>query len=110
MNAVLRRVAARPLDDWIVRLAPDSGEDPIGHLSVRHSHPAWVVQAFADALGGDLAEVSQLLAADNDPPSVTLVVRPGDAIVRNPADPGDTYRVAAASFACTYEIIEPAKK
>jgi 16S rRNA (cytosine967-C5)-methyltransferase len=81
VNAVLRRVAARPLDDWIVRLAPDSGEDPIGHLAVRHSHPAWVVQAFADALDGDLAEVSQLLAADNDPPSVTLVVRPGRAEV-----------------------------
>jgi hypothetical protein len=39
-----------------------------------------------------------------------MVARPGDAIVRSPADPSDTYRVAAASFACTYEIIEPAKK
>jgi hypothetical protein len=36
-----------------------------------------------------------------------MVARPGDAIVRNPADPDDTYRVARSSFACTYEIIEP---
>jgi len=35
-----------------------------------------------------------------------MVARPGDAIVRNPADPRDTYRIAAASFACTYEIVK----
>ena len=33
-----------------------------------------------------------------------MVARPGDAIVRDPADPRDTYRIGAASFACTYEI------
>jgi hypothetical protein len=36
-----------------------------------------------------------------------MVARPGDAIVRNPADPEDNYRVAAAAFECTYEIVEP---
>jgi hypothetical protein len=35
-----------------------------------------------------------------------MVARPGDAIVRNSADHRDTYRVAAASFECTYEIIK----
>jgi len=35
-----------------------------------------------------------------------MQVRPGDAIVRNPTDPRDTYRVAATSFACTYEIVD----
>ena len=38
-----------------------------------------------------------------------MVARPRDAIVRNLANPGDTYRAAAGSFACTYEIIEPAR-
>ena len=33
--------------------------------------------------------------------------RPGDAIVRNPSKPADTYRVAAAAFACTYEVVTP---
>jgi hypothetical protein len=37
-----------------------------------------------------------------------MVARRGDAIVRNPNDPVDTYRIAAAAFACTYEILRPA--
>jgi hypothetical protein len=36
-----------------------------------------------------------------------MVARPGDAIVRDPRDPADTYRIAAAAFACTYEILRP---
>jgi len=37
-----------------------------------------------------------------------MTARPGDAIVRNPDEPADTYRIAAAAFACTYEILRPA--
>ncbi len=37
-----------------------------------------------------------------------MVAHPGDALVRDPSDPKDTYRVAAASFACTYVVIKPA--
>jgi len=37
-----------------------------------------------------------------------MVAHPGDAIVRSPADPSDTYRIAAVSFGCTYEILQPA--
>ena len=37
-----------------------------------------------------------------------MVARPGDAIVRDPQNPADTYRIAAAAFECTYEILEPA--
>lgn len=37
-----------------------------------------------------------------------MVARPGDAIVRDPQDAADTYRIAAAAFACTYEILQPA--
>lgn len=38
----------------------------------------------------------------------TMVARPGDVIVRDPADYKDTYRVAARSFDCTYEVIRAA--
>jgi hypothetical protein len=31
----------------------------------------------------------------------------GDAVVRNPAEPDDTYRVAADAFECTYEVVTP---
>jgi hypothetical protein len=39
-----------------------------------------------------------------------MVAKAGDAIVQTPSDTSDTYRVAAASFKCTYEIVKPAKQ
>jgi 16S rRNA (cytosine967-C5)-methyltransferase len=76
-NAVLRQVTERPLDDWLARLAPDETTDPVGHLALVHSHPQWIVRAFAEALGGDLAEAARALAADNEPAPVHLCARPG---------------------------------
>lgn len=38
-----------------------------------------------------------------------MVAKVGDAIVQTPSDKTDTYRIAAASFDCTYEIVSPAK-
>ena len=64
-NAVLRRVAARSLDDWLADLP----------LADRASHPAWVVEALREAVGED--ELVALLDADNEPPRVVLVARPG---------------------------------
>jgi 16S rRNA (cytosine967-C5)-methyltransferase len=81
VNAVLRRVAADTVDGWVARVAPPYADDPVGHLAVAHSHPRWVVQAFADRLGGSLDETAAVLAADNEPPRVTLVARPGRSTV-----------------------------
>lgn len=82
VNAVLRRIAERELDGWLNRVAPAFDEDPVGHLSVVHSHPAWIVRAMADTLGGlDTPGVAQRLAvelaANNVAPKVTLCARPG---------------------------------
>ena len=77
VNAVLRRVAQRGLDSWLAELAPLEADDPVGRLALLHAHPRWVVEAFRDALGGDLAETARLLEADNTRPAVTLAVRPG---------------------------------
>ena len=71
-NAVLRKVAAHDLDGWLARVAPDD-------LAVAHSHPGWVVDELRRALGERAAELPDLLAADNLPPRVTLVARPGRA-------------------------------
>jgi 16S rRNA (cytosine967-C5)-methyltransferase len=71
-NAVLRKVAARDLDDWVAEVAPEGSAK---RLATAYSHPAWVVDELRRAVGGD--ELPQLLAADNEPPSVTLVARPG---------------------------------
>jgi 16S rRNA (cytosine967-C5)-methyltransferase len=79
VNAVLRKVAARDLGSWVAELAPDAAADRAGYLTLRHSHPRWVVSAFADALGGNWDEVESALAADNAPPRVTLAARPGRA-------------------------------
>jgi len=35
-----------------------------------------------------------------------MIARPGDAIVQDANDSSDTYRVAAVSFECSYEIIQ----
>lgn len=34
-----------------------------------------------------------------------MVAKPGDVIVRDPNNPKDSYRIARAAFACTYETI-----
>ena len=87
VNAVLRRIAPRDLESWIGIAAPDRSADPVGHLAVRHSHPRWVVEAFAQALGetpgGGLRQTEAALAADNARPAVHLAAVPGLA---DPAD------------------------
>jgi 16S rRNA (cytosine967-C5)-methyltransferase len=75
-NAVLRKVSAADLAGWIQRVAPDQASDPVGHASIAHSHPRWVVEALDEALDS-AAELPALLAADNAAPKVMLVARPG---------------------------------
>src|SRR5688572_30785919 len=48
-NAVLRKVSADDLGAWIQRVAPDPTRDPVGHASIAHSHPRWVVEALGEA-------------------------------------------------------------
>ena len=77
VNAVLRSVARRDLDAWIVEVAPDpsgSRDARMEHLAVKHSHPRWVVDLLDVAAPDD--DLDALLAADNAPPKVTLVARP----------------------------------
>lgn len=95
VNAVLRKVAARDLDGWVDELARDlSG---VEELAVRHHHPVWVAQAYADVLGS--VEASQSLDGNNTPPLTSLVVRPGLATVPEllaaGAEPGEWSPYAA---------------
>ncbi|QMU68772.1 RsmB/NOP family class I SAM-dependent RNA methyltransferase [Streptacidiphilus sp. P02-A3a] len=85
VNAVMRKISTQDLDAWLEQVAPPYEEDAEDHLGVRYSHPRWVVSALWDSLGvwqpqhcGRTA-VSELLAADNERPAVTLVARPGRA-------------------------------
>ena len=78
-NAVLRKVSTEPVDEWLARVAPAAADDPVGHLAVVHSHPAWIVRAFSEVLGGDPEQLAAALAEDNDPAPVHLCARPGRA-------------------------------
>jgi 16S rRNA (cytosine967-C5)-methyltransferase len=81
VNAVLRRVATRNFEEWLEIAAPSRAGDLPGHLSVRYSHPRWIVTALSEALGehpgGGLPETEALLAADGERPQVTLCAVPG---------------------------------
>ncbi|MFF0345609.1 RsmB/NOP family class I SAM-dependent RNA methyltransferase [Kribbella sp. NPDC004875] len=78
VNAVLRKISQRSLDQWIATVAPTMAEDPLGHLAIAEAHPRWVIEAFDRVLDDGLED---LLVADNEPPRVTLVARPGLADV-----------------------------
>jgi len=82
-NAVLRSVSEHDRDAWTRRVAPDPATDPVGFAATAYSHPRWVVEALGEALAAarDPDELEALLGADNEPPAVTLVARPGRATV-----------------------------
>lgn len=83
VNAVLRKVSQRDLDAWITELAPpaepdgvtDATDSTVVELALRHAHPEWIVRAIAGALGPDVAELGEALAANNERPVVHLVAR-----------------------------------
>ena len=88
-NAVLRRVArGGSAEDWLSHLeaggaVPGLAEDPVGHLAVVTSHPAWIVSGIHDALSASMpertwADTRAELLADNTAGSVTLVARTMD--------------------------------
>ena len=102
VNAVLRRVAERPLEDWLAEVAPADGGDAA--LAVRASHPVWIVRALRQALSAHRgtrhaadreAELAALLEADNASPVVHLVALPVaggpealTAVLEDGAEPG----------------------
>lgn len=103
-NAVLRRIGERDLDAWLDAVAPSAEEDPVGRLALTRDHPEWIVRAFRDALGGDLAETERALAADNERPEVHLCARPG---LIDPADLADSVGGVPGAFS-PYAVYLPA--
>ena len=87
-NAVLRKIGGKDLATWLDEVT--AGRDRLDTLAIRHSHPRWVVEALEAAVGTD--ELEALLAADNAPPLVTLVARPG--LVDPRSLPGETGRLS----------------
>lgn len=95
VNAVLRRISERSLDDWLATVAPAT-LDRYARKAIRYSHPEWIVRALRAALIGHGAattddvdcQLDALLEFDNAPAKVTLVARPGLATVAELMDAG----------------------
>ena len=75
VNGILRAVSARSGTDWHQVIGSQGTETSM--RATLWSHPQWIVDEYA-ALVGEL-EVVQLLAANNDPPTPTLIALPGVA-------------------------------
>ncbi|MDQ0028824.1 RsmB/NOP family class I SAM-dependent RNA methyltransferase [Arthrobacter bambusae] len=95
INAVLRKVTARTLPEWLDHLL-ENETDETRIASVRHAHPEWIVRALRQSLvmhGRPASEITELLEADNAAPVVNLVALPGignlDEALENGATPGE---------------------
>lgn len=103
INAVLRKVSAHTLEEWLELLLSDE-QDPTKVASVRYAHPEWIVRAFRQSLvahGRPVTEINDLLEADNAAPVVNLVALPGlgslDEALENGATPGELVEGSALS-------------
>lgn len=75
VNAVLRKIAAMPKE------FDDFNSLPIAEkLSINHSHPVWIINAFYDQLK-DWDEVEKLLISNNTPALPDVVAWPGKSTV-----------------------------
>ena len=116
---------SRPAEagDWVVRnRCPETGNEEYLVAAAKFPARYGQAQSEADAAGYQTfvpkgVEMGYFIVPPSEgdftftaPWGEAMVARPGDAIVQSPADPADTYRVAAASFACTYDIVTPPSK
>ena len=103
INAVLRKVSARTLDEWLDLLL-STETDATTIASIRYAHPEWIVRALRQSLvahGRPAAEIDGLLEADNAAPVVNLVALPGvgslDEALEIGATPGELVEGSALS-------------
>jgi 16S rRNA (cytosine967-C5)-methyltransferase len=89
VNAVLRRVSERSLDQWVSEVLELADSDD-ERLSFAHSHPLWIVKSLKASLEsrGLGQSLESLLVADNTPAKVSVAALPGFANVGELADYG----------------------
>lgn len=110
VNAVLRSITRESSDEREAAMAAIADEDEA--LGVRYSHPAWMVRAFREALvahGYSPDELQDVLAADNEVPTVTLVARPALMGVDELADEAEDFldtRVALGAISPRAVLLE----
>ena len=87
VNALLRKVSARQLEEWLAPI--ETINDPVSRLATKYSHPEWIVSAYFDLLR-DYEEVRLLLEANNTPAKPTFVTWPGRSELSEFAEWGAT--------------------
>lgn len=104
VNAVLRKVGAKSLQEWLDDLTADLGD--LEALALRHAHPRWIVRAMRQSLKlhGYEDQLVELLEADNAAPEVHLVGIPAGA---EPSGP-EALQLAIESGAVGSELIDGA--
>lgn len=76
VNAILRKVSAKELVQWLEPIEQFS--DPITRFALKYSHPEWIVSAYFDLLK-DYERVEAELQINNVAAVPTLVSWPGDS-------------------------------
>ena len=87
VNALLRKVSAQSLEEWLAPVALLG--DEVSKLAITYSHPEWIVSAYFDLLR-DFDEVRALLEANNTPAKPTFVTWPGRSDILEFQDWGAT--------------------
>lgn len=87
LNAILRKVSQKSLDEYVSDIALIG--DDFERLEILHSHPQWIISAYMDQLR-NIAEVEQLLMANNIAARPTLVSWPGLSTQQDLLDIGAT--------------------
>ena len=109
--------------DWVVRnRCPESGNEQYLVKANRFAERYGAAQSEADSAGWKafrpLGKPMRFFLVSQEEGAFTfkapwgeaMFAKPGDAIVQDPTDAKDTYRIAAAAFTCTYEITAAPKR
>lgn len=71
VNAIMRKLAAADLDSHL----NDVQDDSVHSLSIRYSHPEWIINSYRDFIS-NVYELKELLQANNTPVKPVLVAWP----------------------------------
>jgi len=79
-NGLLRRVSEKTFDHWLGIIEAKASSE-VERLSLRYSHPQWIVRALQQSLRSDdrTNQLDDLLRVNNVPALVNLVALPGFA-------------------------------
>ncbi|CAB4678920.1 unannotated protein [freshwater metagenome] len=77
-NGLLRRVSEKTFEQWLTVIEAKASSE-VERLSLRYSHPQWIVRALQQSLRTDSRddEIEDLLRINNVPALVNLVALPG---------------------------------